>query len=158
MSKSKIPLSLEIIPLKGLNILPFGSEMAQAVRILGEPEEMEKLTDDILNSDSEVYHYWNIGLSLFFNKQSGLKLTCIEIDSKDAILWGKKLFTLSEKEIKELFHQNGFEVSETENHEWGETRISFDDALIDLYFENGVLTSANFGYFQDDHSYYFFPN
>jgi hypothetical protein len=158
VAKSKDPSSVEIIPLKGLNILSFGSEMAQALRVLGEPEEKEKLKDDILNSDSEVFHYWKIGLSLFFNNQSGLKLTCIEIDSRDTFLWGEKLFLLSEIEIKELFKKNGFEVSETENHEWGEMRISFDEALMDLYFENGQLTSVNFGYFQDDHSYYFFPN
>ncbi len=159
MSKSPKSFSkLEIIPLKGLNILSFGSEIAHALSVLGDPEEREQLKDDILNSDSEVYHYWNLGLSLFFNKQSGLKLTCIEVDSKEVVLWGKKLFTLSVDEIKALFQQNGYEVSETENHEWGETRISFDEALMDLYFEKDILTSVNFGYFYDDPSYYFFPN
>ena len=158
MSTQNQPRSIEILPLKGLNVLEFGCDCEKALSILGEPEEKETLKDDVLNADSEVFHYWEKGISLFFNRQSGLKLTCIEVDCADATLFGKLIFELSEKKIIELFRENKFEVTETETHDWGEKRVSFDDALMDLYFENGKLISINFGFFPDEPSFYFFPN
>ena len=141
-----------------MNGLNFGATTADAKNIFGEPDETETLKDDVLNADSLVFHYWEIGFSLFFNKQANLKLTCIEIDSAGATLWGAPVFHMNEKQITELFKTNGYEKTETEQHEWGETRVSFDEALMDLYFEGGKLISINFGLFPDEESYYYFPN
>ena len=150
--------TLQIQPLKGIDGLKFGSSIDDAKNIFGEPDETETLKDDILNADSLVYHYWEIGLSLFFNKQSNLTLTCIEIDSTQATLWGVLVFFMNEKQIIELFKKNSYSKTDSEQHEWGEKRVSFDDALMDLYFENGKLTSINFGLFPDEESYLYNPN
>jgi hypothetical protein len=149
---------IEILPLKGIGGLSFGATTADARQLFGEPEETETLKDDVLNADSLVFHYWEEGFSLFFNKQANLKLTCIEIDNPGATLWESSIFHMNEEQITELFQQNGYELTETEQHEWGEKRVSFDDALMDLYFENGRLISINFGLFPEEESYYYFPN
>jgi hypothetical protein len=151
-------LDLAIVPLKGFSNLDFGSSTEHAVSLFGQPDESEKIKDEITEAVSLVYHYWEKGFSLFFNQEANLKLTCVEVDDSDATLWGEKVFHMKEAEIVELFKKNGFALTETENHEWGEKRLSFDDALTDLYFENGKLISVNFGHLPDDKTFYFLPN
>jgi hypothetical protein len=130
--------------LKGLGGLKFGETKKRAVDIFGEADETEELFDELLNEKSTVCHYWDQGFSLFFKDNADRTFTCAEVDYKEATLFGKKLFKLSEKQIIDLFKENGFSLSETEQHAWGERRVSFDDAFADLYFENGKLASINF--------------
>ncbi len=61
------------------------------------------------------------------------------------ILWGHKIFELNEKQIIDLFKSKGISDFETELHEWGEKRLSFDEANIDFYFEKSKLCSINYG-------------
>jgi hypothetical protein len=135
---------IAIYLLKGLGDLKFGETMKRAVILFGEADETEELFDELLNEKSTVCHYWDKGFSLFFKDNADKTFTCAEVDDRDAMLFGRKLFTLTEKQVVELFKENGFSLSETEQHAWGERRVSFDDAFADLYFENGKLTSINF--------------
>jgi hypothetical protein len=68
------------------------------------------------------------------------------------------IFKLKETQIIDLMKQNGFSFSDSEQQEWGEKRISFDDAGLDCYFENGKLVSINFGVIDDINNYVFLPN
>ena len=52
---------------------------------------------------------------------------------------------MNEKQIIELFKSKGINVFETEVHEWGEKRLTFDDTNIDFYFEKNKLSSINYG-------------
>jgi hypothetical protein len=61
------------------------------------------------------------------------------------LLWGVKVFDLTEPELKVFFTHKGYKEMEVEDHDWGERRISFDDALIDFYFEGGKMISINYG-------------
>jgi len=151
-------MELKLIPLVGINDLKFGCTPAEVSKCFGEPEEIEELNDDLLNDNALVYHYWDIGLSIFFSIRENKIFSSLEIDNKSAVLFGKKIFDLNEKEITALFKENNFKLSESENHEWGEKRLSFDDANVDLYFANGKLASINFGTLQDSSSFYYFPN
>lgn len=135
---------IAIYLLKGLGDLKFGETQKRALSLFGEPDEQEDLFDELLNEKSLVCHYWDKGFSLFFKDDSGKTFTCAEVDDKNAILFGVKIFALNEKQVIELFKQNGFILTETEQHPWGEKRLSFDDAFADLYFENGKLVSLNF--------------
>jgi len=99
-----------------------------------------------------------MGLSIFFSIRENKIFSSLEIDNKDAILFGKRIFDLNEKEIIALFKENNFKLSESENHEWGEKRLSFDDVNVDLYFANNKLSSINYGTLQDNSSFYYFPN
>jgi hypothetical protein len=148
----------EIKLLKGFCTLSFGTSKESAVLVFGEPEEIQNLTDDILNNNSMVYHYWNEGYSLFFDTNKNQAFCSVEIDNKETLLFDTKLFSLREKEIVDLMKQNGYDVSDTEIHKWGEKRVSFDTAGLDCYFENNKLVSVNFGVLETDTNFYYFPN
>jgi hypothetical protein len=134
----------EIKPCYGLSNLPFGSAMDEIEKVLGKPDETEVL-DDIDDCQSVVWHYWEQGFSLFFDENNNQLFGCVEIDNEETLLWGKKIFKMSEKEIIELFKSKSYSLYETEVHEWGEKRLSFDSANIDFYFEKNKLTSINYG-------------
>ncbi len=135
---------IAIYLLKGLGGLKFGETMKRAISIFGVADECEELFDELLNEKSQVCHYWDKGFSLFFKDNADKTFTCAEVDDKNSTLFGEKIFTLSEKQVVDLFKKNGFILTETEQHAWGEKRLSFDDAFADLYFENGKLVSINF--------------
>ena len=136
-------LSFEIKPLVGLSELAFGAPMSVAETAMGKAEETE-LLDEIEEFRSTVWHYWENGFSLFFDDNSRL-FCCVEIDNDEVVLWGKKIFDLTEKQIIDLFKSKGIGAFETEQHEWGEKRLSFDEVNIDFYFEKNKLSSINYG-------------
>lgn len=148
----------EIRLLKGFCSLSFGESKEEVINTFGEPEEIQNLTDDILNNNSLVYHYWDRGFSLFFDTNKEQAFCNVEIDNREAELFGMKIFTLKEKEIVELMKQNGFALSDAEMHQWGEKRISFDSAGLDCYFENNRLVSINFGILESGTNFQYFPN
>jgi len=119
---------------------------------------MQTLTDDILNTSSLVYHYWDLGFSLFFDNNKNQTFSSVEIDNRETLLFDVKLFALKEKELIDLMKTNGFALTDTETHEWGEKRISFDSAGLDCYYENHKLVSANFGIVDTENNFYYFPN
>jgi hypothetical protein len=138
--------------------LDFGVSKDRAVEVFGQPEEIQNLTDDILNNNSMVYHYWNEGYSLFFDTNKEQSFCSVEIDNKEALLFDVKIFSLKEKEIVEIMKREGYDLSDSEVHKWGEKRISFDEAGLDCYFENGKLVSVNFGLLQTGNTFHYFPN
>lgn len=156
-----VPLMIdkpEIQLLKGFCSLAFGTSKESAVLVFGEPEEVQNLSDELLNNNSTVYHYWNHGYSLFFDVNKNHAFCSVEIDNKDTLLFDMKLFSLKEKEIIALMKQNGYAMTDTEVHQWGEKRVSFDNAGLDCYFENNRLVSVNFGIPETEPPFYYFPN
>lgn len=105
-----------------------------------------------------VYHYWNEGYSLFFNTNQNQTFCSVEIDNKEVLLFETRLFALKEKEIVDLMKQRGYQLSDSELHKWGEKRLSFDEAGLDCYFENGKLVSVNFGVPDNGTNFLYFPN
>jgi hypothetical protein len=148
----------EIILLNSFCGLQFGSSKDEAVEMFGTPEEIQELTDDILHNNTMVYHYWDKGYSLFFDKNRDQKFSSVEIDNRETLLFDIKLFTLREKELVLLMNENGYALSDTETHEWGEKRVSFDKAGLDCYFENNRMVSVNCGIPDTGNNFYFFPN
>ena len=151
---------LEIRPHEGLNTLLFGTTRPEAEAAFGVAEEMESIESGDGNYKTEVWHYWEKGFSIFFDENVNYKFTCAEIDNPDAQLWGERIFDMNEEQITDLFKRKGFTEIDREVHEWGERRLSFDDALVDLYFENNKLVSVNYGILSDDgdNKIVIFPN
>jgi hypothetical protein len=144
--------------LKGFCTLNFGVSSVDAELVFGKPEEMQVLEDPILETSCTVYHYWDSGFSLFFDNKNAMKFGSVEVDNKDTLLFGKKLFFLNEKQLTDLMKEHKYELSDTERQEWGEKRLSFDEAGLDCYFENGKLTSINFGVIDEPGTFEFLPN
>lgn len=152
-------MELILLPLKGFNNLNFGCTPKEFIDVYGEPDEKEELNDEVFNDHATVYHYWDYGFSAFFTKKPEETFSSIEIDNKDALLFNKRIFELSEKEVVALFKENNYTLSESEMHEWGEKRLSFDDVGVDLYFSNNKLNSINYGITTDIAGpFYYFPN
>ena len=54
--------------------------------------------------------------------------------------------------------QHNYILTDTEKQDWGEKRLSFDEAGLDCYFENGRLSSINFGVIDEPNNFEFLPN
>jgi hypothetical protein len=148
----------EIRLLQGFCTLDFGQSKETAMGIFGEPNETQTLKDEVLNNTSLVYHYWDKGYSLFFDANRNNAFCSVEIDNREAILFDTKLFSLREKELIALLKQNGHALTDTEMHEWGEKRLSFDSAGLDCYFEHNRLVSVNCSEAEADSPFFYFPN
>ena len=153
-----MPIIPEIKLLKGFCSITFGETQDSIKKIFGDPEEIQTLQDEILNTSSLVYHYWDQGFSLFFDNNKNQTFCSAEIDNRETLLFGQKIFSLKEKEVAELMKANGFKLNDTETHEWGEKRLSFDAAGLDCYFENNKMVSVNFGILDSEENFYYYPN
>ncbi len=153
-----MPLTPEIHLLRGLCTLKFGQIPTDAEKFFGVPEETQTLNDEILDTTSYVMHYWTNGFSLFFDSNKNNVLHIVEVDNPNTILFSKPVFKLKEQELIDLLKSNGFKLSDTERHEWGEKRLSFDEAGLDCYFENGHLTTLSFSASDPHENFQYFPN
>ena len=148
---------IEVKPRFGLNNLRFGATMVEAEAHFGKPQAVEHI-DDIEAYKSIVWHYFDYGFSLFFDDNYRNTFSCVELDAEHTLLWSNYIFKMSEKQIVTLFNENGYSNCDTEEHAWGERRVSFDDAMVDLYFDKKKLVSINCAIPFDFDNEYFLPN
>jgi len=137
-------LTLDIKPKKGFGELSFGETTEHVTATLGEPEDIENIEDDDL-FNTTILNYWDKGVSVFFEGSQKSVIACFETDNPDAELFGEKIFDMDEEQIVNLMTLHGFEVAETEVEESGEKRVSYDDAMIDFFFDEGDLVAVNWG-------------
>jgi hypothetical protein len=129
---------------EGFGPLDFGCSQEKCLAVFGEPDEKDTL-EGVGDSSSGVWHYWEKGFSLFFDNDFGSKFCCVEIDQSFPLkVFGELVFGKREKDVVELLKKQGFKVTDTEQHEWGERRITFDDIFADFYFERDKLVSVNY--------------
>jgi len=145
-------LTLEIKPKIGFGELEFGDTTEKLTSYLGEAEEIENIEEieDDADFNTLILNYWSIGITVFFEGVEKSVISCFETDNPEAMLFGKKIFELNEKEVIELMNANGFTEIEDEIEEEGEKRLSFDQALIDFFFEDGILAAINWGVLIND--------
>ena len=144
-------LKLEIGLLDGLDELKFGDSPETVKNLLGEPVEIEDIGEEVdADLDTILWSYDELGLTVFFEGKNNHVLSCFETDNEATTLFGKKLFSLGEKEIIELMKENDLTMIDSEEEEWGEKRVSFDEALIDFYFQKDKLVTVNWGVFVNE--------
>jgi len=145
-------LTLEIKPKIGFGELEFGDTTEKLTSYLGEAEEIENIEEieDDADFNTVILNYWSVGITVFFEGVEKSVISCFEIDNPEATLFGKRIFELNEKEVIELMNANGFTEIEAEIEEEGEKRLSFDQALIDFFFEDDVLAAINWGVLIND--------
>lgn len=145
---------LVIKPHVGFGTLKFGASKDEVKEYFGEPQEVETLPGEAGETDAEAWNYWDEGHIVFFEADSDNRCTCFETDSDKVSLFGKDIFVMSEAQIIKLLKDNGFDNYESEEEEWGEKRVSFDEAIMDFYFEDDNLISVSWGvYVNEDESY-----
>lgn len=134
---------------RGIGELTFGLSMDQVENIMGEPEEVEE-SDDEDEFEHKAWNYWDTGFSFYFDKEDDYRLSCIETANPNVTLWGNKLFEMSLEEVESLFKERGVPEAEKETIENNVTCLSYEQEMIDLYFEEGKLLAINFGVHMDD--------
>jgi len=129
---------------EGLGDIKFGMSKEKVIEVFGTPEDEEIIDEnDVFFTD--IFHYLDDTINLFFEYQFSSVLSNIEVSHPDSSLFGQKVFELSEDEIIELMKNNDFIVMEKENEPWGEKRVTFDNGLVDFYFEKEKLVSISWG-------------
>ena len=139
-----------IEPLKGFGEIPFGMALDDAVKKLGSPVFYEELSDmEETGNRSIFYEYDDLDTNIYFEGITKSVAACFETENKDAVLYGTKVFDLNRKQVIELMRENGFSELEEEEED-GEHRISFEDALIDFFFDGDTMTAVSWGVLVDD--------
>ena len=139
-----------IEPLKGFGEIPFGMSLDEAVKLLGSPNFYEELSDlEETGNRSIFYEYEDLETNIYFEGVTKSVVACFETENKDSVLYSTKVFELSRAEVKELMRENGFVELEEEDED-GEHRVSFEDAMIDFFFDGDVMKAVSWGVLVDD--------
>lgn len=137
----------EIKPNIGYGDIKFGIGMEEFVGKYGEPDDLENYDDDEV-TNTTVLNYWHLGFSAFFVGLPNQKLAGIEVDHPKTTLYGKHIIGYTEEELVTLMKSKGHENFETEVEEV-DTRLSYDESMMDFFFREGLLVYMNFGVFID---------
>lgn len=139
-----------IEPLKGYGEIPFGMTLDETVKLLNMPDFYEELSDlEETGNRSVFYQYDNLATNIYFEGITKSVVACFETENQEATLYGKKVFDLTKEEIVKLMKANGFKELEEELEE-GELRVSFEDALVDFFFEGDKMTAVSWGVLVDE--------
>ena len=139
-----------IEPLKGYGEIPFGMTLDDAVKLLGNPNYYEELSDmEETGNRSIYYEYEDILTNIYFEGITKSVVACFETENENATLYGKKVFELKKDDVIKLMKSNGFKDLEEEQEE-DELRVSFEDALLDFFFENDKMTAVSWGVLVDE--------
>jgi SHS2 domain-containing protein len=146
-------ISLKINPKVGFGELKFGHTIEEILAVVGEAEEVEDIQEEE-DFNTVILNYWNEGFSVFIEGSGAEKsiVSCFETDNPKSTLFGKTVFEMTEKQVTEHMKANGYNEIEKEKEKDGEYRLSFDEGLIDFFFdEDGSLLAVNWGVFVNEH-------
>lgn len=139
-----------IMPLKGYGEIPFGMTLDDAVKKLGMPDFYEELSDmEETGNRSIYYEYDELETNIYFEGVTKSVVACFETENEAATLYGKQVFELSKDEIVKLMKDNGFKELEEEVED-GELRVSFEDAMVDFFFEGDKISAVSWGVLVDE--------
>ena len=139
-----------IMPLKGYGEIPFGMTLDETVKLLGMPDFYEELSDmEETGNRSIYYEYEALQTNIYFEGITKSVAACFETENKNATLFGKKAFELKKGDVVKLMKDNGFKELEEETED-GELRVSFEDAMIDFFFDGDTMTAISWGVLVDE--------
>ena len=139
-----------IMPLKGYGEIPFGMSLDETVKLLGMPEFYEELSDmEETGNRSIYYEYEELETNIYFEGITKSVVACFETENQEATLYEKPVFDLTKEESIDLMKKQGFKELEEETED-DELRVSFEDALIDFFFDEDGLTAISWGVLVDD--------
>ena len=139
-----------IMPLKGYGEIPFGMSLDETVKLLGMPEFYEELSDmEETGNRSIYYEYEELETNIYFEGITKSVVACFETENQEATLYEKPVFDLTKEEIIDLMKKQGFKELEEETED-DELRVSFEDALVDFFFDEQGLTAISWGVLVDD--------
>lgn len=139
-----------IMPLKGYGEIPFGMTLDETVKLLNMPDFYEELSDMEETGNRTIYYeYDNLLTNIYFEGITKSVVACFETENEAATLYGKKVFDLKREDVVKLMKDNGFSKLE-EDEEEGEHRVSFEDAMVDFFFQGEQMTAISWGVLVDE--------
>ena len=139
-----------IKPLKGYGEIPFGMTLDETVKLLKMPDFYEELGDmEETGNRSIFYEYEKIQTNIYFEGITKSVAACFETENEEATLYGEKVFKLDKETIIDLMKEHGFKELEEETED-DELRVSFEDAMVDFFFEDDMLVAVSWGVLVDD--------
>ena len=139
-----------IMPLKGYGEIPFGMTLDETVKLLNMPNYYEELGDmEETGNRSIYYEYEDIQTNIYFEGVTKSVVACFETENEEATLFGENVFDLDKEEIINLMKANGFKELEEETED-DELRVSFEDGMIDFFFEDDMLMAVSWGVLVDE--------
>ena len=139
-----------IKPLQGYGEIPFGMTLDDAVKLLNMPDFYEELSDmEETGNRSIYYEYDSLATNIYFEGITKSVVACFETENQEATLYGKKVFGLTKDEVIKLMQAQGYKELEEEVED-GELRVSFEDALMDFFFEGDKMTAVSWGVLVDE--------
>jgi hypothetical protein len=139
-----------IMPLKGYGEIPFGMTLDEAVKKLGMPDFYEELSDmEETGNRSIYYEYEELETNIYFEGVTKSVVACFETENMEATLYGEPVFDLTKEEIINLMKKQGFKELEEETED-EELRVSFEDAMIDFFFDEDELSAVSWGVLVDE--------
>jgi hypothetical protein len=140
-------MELQIKLLEGINDIDFGISKENFIEKMGQPAQTEVISEPDDPVTTILLEYPELQTSFFFEgKNDKYHLNSCDTNNPESVLFGKKIFSMNKKEIAELFNNMGFEKYKTATEEWGEMRMTFENSMCDLYFDDGKLSSVIWGY------------
>ncbi|WP_027471691.1 hypothetical protein [Saccharicrinis fermentans] len=145
----------EILIGKGFDEIRFGMTREEVKAILGEPDEIDAYaSSEEAEDNTEAYHYDELELSVSFDELDDWRLGSIAVSTSDAVLEGLKLVgntdddLLAKVSVLDLGEYDREDVSspESPDHEV----ISFYEASVNFWLENGAVTEIQYGPIWDD--------
>jgi len=137
-------MNSEIILKKGFGPLTFGMDINTVINQIGKPSEVEEIGED-LEMPATVLYYEEEGISCFFENLEQERLSCINIESKEAYLFDQQIIDKTSKEIVDLMRSHNIFEQTMDKEEWGEERISYEEYAIDFFFSEDKLKSITIG-------------
>lgn len=139
-----------IMPLKGYGEIPFGMTLDDTVKLLNMPDFYEELSDmEETGNRSIYYEYDELETNIYFEGVTKSVVACFETENEAATLYGKQVFELNKDEVVKLMKDNGFKELEEEVED-GELRVSFEDAMVDFFFEGDKISAVSWGVLVDE--------
>ena len=139
-----------IEPLKGYGEIPFGMTLDDTVKLLNMPDFYEELSDMEETGNRSIYcEYDEIQTNIYFEGITKSVVACFETENPEATLFGKKVFELKKDDAVKLMKSNGFNDLSEETED-GELRVSFDDAMVDFFFDGDTMTAVSWGVLVDE--------
>ena len=128
--------------MKGTGDVLFGQTPDEVRAAIGNPDYYEEV-DNEDEAPILYYEYESQQTNLYFEEIDGMiTLSYAETENPDATIFGERLFGLKPDALVNMMKTKGFALSEKETDE-GETRFSFDDAMIDFFFEGEKMTAVS---------------
>lgn len=139
-----------IKPLEGFGEIPFGMTLDETVKMLNMPDFYEELSEmEETGNRSIFYEYDELETNIYFEGVTKSVVACFETENMEATLYGEPVFDLSKEEVVDLMKAHGFKELEEETED-EELRVSFEDAMIDFFFDEDGLTAVSWGVLVDE--------